>query len=220
MKDFKGRIVHPQNWPEDLDYTRQDGRRHRLGFDGGNLDPGDRRRVRPCHDAAALADVLQDRPQCDPDRRRIARSSASTRRGSTRSCARRSCTSSRCSPAVRSPSRRPSSRNCSPQSGRIWGPTTIIGDPLHAALPAMAAAHRVHSRRRLPGGDPRRQGLGRHRRNRELHRDRHPAEVRRGSRSRHHRHGHRLQSQCAGRHRLQRSTASRWSFPTRSPIAA
>jgi cation diffusion facilitator CzcD-associated flavoprotein CzcO len=23
MKDFKGRIVHPQNWPEDLDYTRK-----------------------------------------------------------------------------------------------------------------------------------------------------------------------------------------------------
>ena len=21
MKDFKGRIVHPQTWPEDLDYT-------------------------------------------------------------------------------------------------------------------------------------------------------------------------------------------------------
>ena len=69
-------------------------------------------------------------------------------------------------------------------------------------------------------GDQSRQGLGRHRRDRALHRDRHPAEVRQAARRRHHRHRDRLQSQRAGRHRLRRSTASRSISPTPSPIAA
>src|SRR6516164_6871354 len=47
-------------------------------------------------------------------------------------------------------------------------------------------------RRRLSGGDPPRKGIGRHRRDRELHRDRHSAEIRQGSQRRHHHHGHRL----------------------------
>ena len=42
MDDFKGRIVHPQTWPDDLDYTRQAGGRDRLGRHRGDADPGDR----------------------------------------------------------------------------------------------------------------------------------------------------------------------------------
>ena len=30
IDDFAGQVVHPQAWPEDLDYARQEGRRHRF----------------------------------------------------------------------------------------------------------------------------------------------------------------------------------------------
>ena len=46
--------------------------------------------------------------------------------------------------------------------------------------------------------------VGRHRRDRALHRDGHPAEVGRDAGGRHHRHRHRLRPQRAGRHRLHR----------------
>ena len=51
-------------------------------------------------------------------------------------------------------------------------------DPLHAELPAVAAAHRLRARWRPVPGHQVRQGLGRHRRDRALHRERHPAEIR------------------------------------------
>ena len=57
----------------------QERRRHRLGRDGGDADPGDRGRLRARHDAAALADLFPHRPQRDRDRRRAAR--AAGRRG-------------------------------------------------------------------------------------------------------------------------------------------
>src|SRR6266478_2575269 len=73
-------------------------------------------------------------------------------------------------------------------------------DPLHAKIPAVAAAHRLHSGRRSVPGHQVRQGLGRHRRDRPLHRERHPAEVRQDARSRHHRHRDRLQPERQRRH--------------------
>ena len=82
------------------------------------------------------------------------------------------------------------------------GPDYDMDTHFTPTLPALAAAHRLRSRRRPVQGHPRRQGLGRHRRDRALHRERHPAEVRQGARGRHHRHRHRLQSQRARRHRL------------------
>ncbi len=51
MDSFKGRIVHPQTWPEDLDYTGKRVRRDRLGRHGRDADPGHRRRrarTSPC----------------------------------------------------------------------------------------------------------------------------------------------------------------------------
>ena len=66
----------------------------------------------------------------------------------------------------------------------------------------MAAAHRLHSGWRPVPGHPHRQGLRRHRRDRAVRRNRHPAEVGQAARRRHHRHRDRLQSQRARRHRL------------------
>ena len=51
----------------------QERRRHRLGRHRGDAHPGDRGRLRPRHDAAALADLFQHRPQRDRPRRRAAR---------------------------------------------------------------------------------------------------------------------------------------------------
>jgi len=51
----------------------------RVGRHGGNVDPGNRERLCARHDAAALADLLPNRPQRDRDRRRTAQ--ASGRRG-------------------------------------------------------------------------------------------------------------------------------------------
>ena len=46
METFKGRIVHPQTWPEDLDYKGKNGRRDRFRRHGGDADPGDGQRMR------------------------------------------------------------------------------------------------------------------------------------------------------------------------------
>jgi cation diffusion facilitator CzcD-associated flavoprotein CzcO len=58
MDRFQGRIVHPQTWPDDLDYRRQAGGGHRLGRHGGDPRAGHRRAVRARHHAAALAHLL------------------------------------------------------------------------------------------------------------------------------------------------------------------
>jgi len=42
METFKGRIVHPQQWPEDLDYKNKKGRRDRLRRHRGDADSGHR----------------------------------------------------------------------------------------------------------------------------------------------------------------------------------
>ena len=54
---FAGQVVHPQHWPEDLDYA---GKRVVVigsGATAVTLVPGDGRAGRPGHDAAALADL-------------------------------------------------------------------------------------------------------------------------------------------------------------------
>ena len=60
--DFEGTIIHPQHWPEDLDYAGQEDRRHRQWRDRGDVDSGPcrfRRRTRD--DAAAFADATSAR---------------------------------------------------------------------------------------------------------------------------------------------------------------
>ena len=68
-EDFAGTIVHPQHWPEDLDYAEQENRRHRVRRNGRDPDPGaGELRLRPRDDVAALADLHRlaalGRPLC------------------------------------------------------------------------------------------------------------------------------------------------------------
>ena len=106
MDDFKGRIVHPQTWPEDLDYAGKKVVVIGSGATAATLIPAIAADCAPRHDAAALADLFPHRPQRDRRSPTSCASSRSTRPGSTRSCAGRSCTSRPSSPAARSPSRR------------------------------------------------------------------------------------------------------------------
>ena len=72
MEAFKG----PHRSPADLagrpGLRRQESRRHRFWCHRSDAHSGDCGRLRTCHDASALADILQDGPQCDSDRRRAA----------------------------------------------------------------------------------------------------------------------------------------------------
>ena len=51
---FRGETVHPQHWPEDLDYSGKQGRHHRFGRDRRDAGPGDGQGSRARRDAAAL----------------------------------------------------------------------------------------------------------------------------------------------------------------------
>ena len=91
---------------------------------------------------------------------------------------------------------------------------------LHPELPALAAAHRLHPRRRPVPGDPPRQGLGRDRRDRAVHRAGIQLKSGKHARRRHRRDRHRLPPERARATSTSRSTARRWISPTPSPIAA
>ena len=219
------RLHGPHRPPADLAggprLRGQARRRHRLRRHGGDADPGDGGRLRARHHAAALADLLPHRPQRHRDRRRAARARRSTRRGSTRSCAARSSTSRPCSPAAafaepetvkRGAARRrprhprPRLRHRARTSRRATGP----GGSASPSCPTATCSRRI----------ARRQGVGRHRRDRALHRDRHPAEVRQArSRPTSSSPPPASTSACSATS-TSRSTASRWSSPTPSPIAA
>src|SRR5467141_852566 len=70
MASFKGRIVHPQKWPEDLDYRNK--RVVVIGSGATAATLSHRRRLSACDDAAAFADLFQDRPQRHRDCRNLA----------------------------------------------------------------------------------------------------------------------------------------------------
>ena len=60
-ESFKGTIIHPQHWPENLELRRQARRRHRLGRDRGDARPHHGQDRGPRDDAAALAHLLSSR---------------------------------------------------------------------------------------------------------------------------------------------------------------
>ena len=201
METFKGRIVHPQTWPEDLDYRGKKVVVIGSGATAATLIPAIAAECghvtmlqrsptyfRAARNANDLADMLREL-QIDETwiheivRRKILHDQdAFTRRTFEEP------------EAVKQELLAGGSRASRPGLRR--------GDALHADLPAVAAAHRLRAGRRSVPGHPLGQGVGRHRRDRAVHRDRHPAQVRHAARGRHHRHGDRLPSQRARRHRL------------------
>ena len=152
MESFKGRIVHPQTWPEDLDYTGKKVVVIGSGATAATLIPA-------IADDCAHVTMLQrsptylhHRPQRQRARRRAAR--AADRRGMDprdrppQDPAR----SGRVHPPLVRPSRRSVKQELLGRRARASRPRLRRGHALHAELPAVAAAHRLHSGRRpVPG---------------------------------------------------------------------
>ena len=202
MDKFKGAIVHPQSWPEDLELRGQEGRGDRLRRDGRDANSGDRRQLRPRHHAAALADLFQHRPQRHRARRDAAAAAGQggmdprdrapqdpvragsvhpplvhrAREGQAGAAGRHSRLSrSRIRASSRSTSRRATGRGGS--ASPSCPTATCSGGQSGKASVVTDEIDRFTE-------------------------NGHPAEVRQGARGRHHRHRDRLQPERAGRHRV------------------
>ena len=175
---FAGRIVHPQQWPDDLDYA---GKRVVVigsGATAATLIPAIAESCGPRHDAAALADVLL-RPAEDARAGRDAARAGHPRGVDPRDRPPRP-TSPRATRSTRMSFESPDElRTLLLDTMRPLLPEGFDVDKhFNPALPPLAAAPRGRSRRRPVHRAARGQGLGRHRHDRGVHRDRHPARLR------------------------------------------
>ena len=175
---FGGPIVHPQHWPEDLDYA---GKRVVVigsGATAVTLVPGDGRAGRARDDAAALAELRPRRCRPRPDRQRLRR--AARRRSAPTAIARWKNISSQTAhlPAQPAPAalvralirarRRAGSCPRATTSTRTSSRATTRGTSACASCPTATCS----------GAIARGARLGRHRHDRDVHRARHPARVR------------------------------------------
>ena len=208
MDKFKGRIVHPQALARGYRPQGQDRGRDRLGRHRRDPDPRDRGQLRARHHAAALADLFSDRPQRHRARRDLA---AAAGQGGVDPRDRPPQDPVRAGRVHQALPRRAGAGQEGADRPDLGDPRSRLRrrDAFHAELPAVAAAHRLRARCRPVPWHQERQGLRRHRRDRPLHRERHPAEIRPRARGRYHRHRDRLQPLHARRHRLRYRRPSR-----------
>ena len=172
---FRGRIVHPQKWPEDLDYT---GKRVVVIGSGATAVT----LVPAMAEEAAHVTMLQRsptyvvaRPAEDRDRQRLRRHpAAKLAYGMTRW--KNVLFGMYFLPAL--PAQAGSRQGADPRGVRWRWARLRRRDALHAALQPVGPAAVPGARRRPVPGDPGRQRVGRHRPDRDLHRDGHPPEVR------------------------------------------
>ena len=216
----QGPIVHPQTWPEDLDYKGKNVVVIGSGATAATLVPA-------IADDCAHVTLLQRSPTyfvSRPQRERARRHAARARdpRG--------------VDPRDRAPQgpARParSSPSCSVDEPE-WSRRNCLIDAVRAELPPGYDVEKhftpkyrpwrqrlaLRARRRPLQGDRLGPGVGRHRRDRDVHRERHPLEVRRGAGGRHHRHGDGLQPERARRHRLHCRRRATSTSPTPSRTA-
>jgi cation diffusion facilitator CzcD-associated flavoprotein CzcO len=196
IADHRGQLVHPQNWPEDLDCAGKNVVVIGSGSTAATLIPAiapecghvtmlqrSPTYFRTGRNAIAIADELRE---LDIDeawiheivRKKILHDQAVF---TGRSFTEPEVVKQELLAGVRA----------------YLGPAYDIEAHFTSEIPAVAAAHRLHSRWRFLRGDPRRQSIGRHRRNREVHASRYSPPVGQDTGGRHHRHRHGLQSQCA-----------------------
>ncbi len=203
MEDFKGRIVHPQDWPDDLDLAGKQVVVIGSGATAATLIPA-------IADTCASVTMLQRSPtffitgrnaneladtlrQLDIPERMDTRDRAP--QGAVRP--------GRLHPALHGRARGRAQGTAGRRARRARARTGNRGrDALQPELPAVAAAHCLRARRRPVQGDSRRQGQGGDRPDRALHRQRHPAEIRPRAAGRHRGQRDRVQPQRDGRHRL------------------
>ena len=218
MERFAGRIVHPQKWPEDLRY---DGKRVVVIGSGATAVT----LVPAMAETAAHVVMLQRsptyivaRPSEEAMAKRLgrwlpARLTHAIVRWKNIALATLPF------PPVAAQTGGGEGGNPQARAGR-----DRTGDrrrqALQPSLRAVGPAPVPRPGRRPVRGAARRQGVGRHRRDRNLHRDRPASDFGRGARSRHHRHRDRAQAAADGRDHRSRSTASRSKWGARRSTRA
>ena len=197
--DFTGRIVHPQNWPEDLDYA---GKRVVVIGSGATAVT----LVPEMAKTAAHVTMLQRSPTYVVSR---------PAEDALANKLRRSLPAKLAYDLTRWKNvlfgmyffqlcrRKPDRAKQLILDGvkMALGPEYDVGEAFHAALQSVGPAPVPGARRRPVQVDPRQARVGRHRPDRHLHRARHQAEVRQRARGRHHRHRH--GAEPAGARRLE-----------------
>ena len=181
--DFAGRIVHPQLWPEDLDYA---GKRVVVigsGATAVTLVPALAETRGARDDAAALADLRRLAAGARPDR--ATRCSASCPSASrTRSTRWKNVLlGTLLLPARAAPARRRSSERIVAMAAAAARRRTATRDTHFTPRYKPVGPARLPGPRRRPvRGHPRRPRLGRHRHDRSLHARRHPSRFGRDAR--------------------------------------
>ena len=175
MERFRGRIVHPQTWPDDLDYRDKKVLVIGSGATAATLDPGDRATTAPTsrccsarrpisvtgRNAIEIADELREL-QVDEDwiheivRRKILYEQAVVHPALVRRA-------------------RDGKQELLGGVARISAPTTMSRRTSRRTIGPGGSASRSCPTATCSRASPR-QGFGRHRRDRAVHRDRHPAE--------------------------------------------
>ena len=113
-----GQIVHPQHWPEDLDYDGQARRRDRQRRDRGDARARDGRAGRARDDAAALAELRRLAARRGPASPTSLRRVLPDARPPTRSCAGRTSLLDACSASSSAAARPRLMRGADPQGRR------------------------------------------------------------------------------------------------------
>ncbi len=203
IDDFEGQIVHPQQWPDDLDYA---GKRVVVIGSGATAMT----LVPAMADDAEHVTMLQRSPTYvvaapgrGRDRQRAAQGAARTTRLQDRAQEERHARPVLLRQDAQARPRRSRSKLLRHRPAKALGDEMVEQHFTPDLQPVGPAAVPDPGRRPLRR-DQRRQGVGRDRPHRHDHRDRHPARVRRAPRRRHHRHRHRAATRDGRRDGLHR----------------
>ena len=171
LESFQGQIVHPMNWPDDLDYAGKKVVDHRQWRDRDHAGSGDGQRGRPRHDAAALADLRRHGARRATRSHGSRAASCPKSRPTCSTAGRASCSRWSCYQLTSAPAA--PDEEVLPRHGQAPAARRLRRrQALHAQLQPVGPAPLRRARRRPLQGDQPRPGLGRHRHDRHLHRAR------------------------------------------------
>ena len=199
--DFAGQIVHPQKWPEDLDYAGKSVVVIGSGATAVTLVPEMAKKAGHVTMLQRSPTYVVARPAEDVLANRLRRN-LSASWPITDPLAQRAVRHVFLQPRRRRPER--VKRLILGGVKMALGPEYDVGYAFHAALQSLGSAAVPGARRRPVQVDPGQARLGRDQPDRYIHGERHSAEGRQRARGRHHRHRHRPRAAGDGRARSQR----------------
>ena len=218
IERFKGTIVHPQQWPEDLDYTGKQVVVIGSGATAMTLVPAMAKDVAHIVMLQRSPTYVVSRPDTDVIANALRKVLPEPLGLRDHALEERRAAAVPLSPHAHA------SRPGQAEAPRHGAQGARAGlrrrDPLHAQLQSVGPAPLPGAEQRSLRGDPLRQGVDRHRPHRPLHRARHHAAVGQGARGRHHRDRDRAStSSCSARCNspsTARRSISRRPGPTRA----